>query len=547
MPENISKISIKNSTGSGYDTREIGVKCQNVEVDYNGQGQVILDVNTETSVSTKSLTKVIQDVEKNSKGKAADNHAWSDTDAGVDHGKASSTKYGHIKVGEGLYVNQDEGSPNKGATSVAFANDNEKADNKAVKANDSRLENPRKNPQELVFVNPENASGTGSRLSYDGSRKLTVGINEIGALPLSHEDEKATNYSLGHVRVVLDQGLDISDDGYLKVKFGSTSGKVCEGNDARLSNNRTPKSHASALPFQYGGGNAQNYGHVRLLDDYLGATVNKNIQKAEFSVGASAYALIEAVNKIWYSNPNSFVEFKDITKDFESGVFSTYKSKYKPGNYIKRVGRDNLTYAIVLADYNYYKIESHAERACINEDHWVAFLFGIHDEWPMNNSDNGGNFSDSFMHDRLKATINPFVTQLVGESHISKHEILMTDSSFSVQGYGWRWEPNAISMLPTETQITGAPIWSSKGYSIGSDYRQFALFKYVSPTEVFSKDFGQSYLSHESEFMWLRTSTNDKSFSAIAGNFSALYLKQGVVTLHVPQIHGVVCPYFCLN
>ena len=103
MPENISKISIKNAAGSGYDTREIGVKCQNVEVDYNGQGQVILDVNTETSVSTKSLTKVIQDVEKNSKGKAADNHAWSD--ANIDHGKASSSQYGHIKVGEGLYVN----------------------------------------------------------------------------------------------------------------------------------------------------------------------------------------------------------------------------------------------------------------------------------------------------------------------------------------------------------------------------------------------------------------------------------------------------------
>ena len=547
MPENISKISIKNSSGSGYDTREIGVKCQNVEVDYNEQGQVILDVNTETSVSTKSLTKVIQDVEKNSKGKAADNHAWSDADTGVDHGKASSTKYGHIKVGEGLYVNQDEGSPNKGATSVAFANDGEKVDNKAVKANDSRLENPRKNPQELVFVNPENASGIGSRLSYDGSRKLTVGINEIGALPLSHKDEKATNYSLGHVRVVLDQGLDINENGYLKVKFGNTSGKVCEGNDVRLSDNRTPKSHASALPFQYGGGNAQNYGHVRLLDDYLGATVNKYIQKAEFSVGASAYALIEAVNKIWYSNPNSFVEFRDITADFKSGVFSVYKSKYKPGNYIKLVGEDNLTYVLLLADYNYYKIERGATRACINEDHWVALLFGIQDEWPMNNSDNGGNFSDSFMHERLKTTINPFITQLVGESHISKHEILMTDSSFAVQGYGWRWEPNVISMLPTEVQITGVPIWSSKGYSIGSDYRQFALFKYVSPTEVFSKDFGQSYLNHESEFMWLRTSTNDNSFPAIKGNFSALYLKQGVVTLHVPQVHGVVCPYFCLN
>ena len=548
MPENISKISIKNSSGSGYDTREIGVKCQNVEVDYNKQGQVILDVNTETSVSTKSLTKVIQDVEKNSKGKAADNHAWSDADAGVDHGKASSTKYGHVKIGEGLYVNQDEGSPNKGATSVAFANDNEKADNKAVKANDSRLENPRKNPNELIFVNPENASGIGSRISYDGSRKLTIGVNEIGALPLNHKDEKATNYSLGHVRVVLDQGLDINESGYLKVKFGNTSGKVCEGNDARLSDNRTPKSHASALPFQYGGGNVQNYGHVKLLDDYLGATVNKNIQKAEFSVGASAYALIEAVNKIWYSNPNSFVEFRDITADFKSGVFSANISMYKPGNYIKiKMSNTNLTYVILLADYNYYKINSHAERASISQNHWIAFLIGIQDEWPMNNTNNGGNFKDSFMNERLFNTINPMIKELVGESHINKRDTILTDSTFNNNGYGWTWVSDCLSMLPTETQIAGTSIWSSTGSTIGVDYRQFALFRHVSPVEVFSKDFGQSYLNHEAEFMWLRTSTDNKSYPNLVGNYSALFTRQSVITSYSPEHHGIVYPYFCLN
>lgn len=548
MPENISKISIKNSSGSGYDTREIGVKCQNVEVDYNEQGQVILDVNTETSVSTKSLTKVIQDVEKNSKGKAADSHAWSDADAGVDHGKASSTKYGHIKIGEGLYVNQDERSPNKGATSVAFANDNEKADNKAVKANDSRLENPRKNPQELVFVNPENISGIGSRLSYDGSRKLTVGINEIGALPLSHKDEKATNYSLGHVKIVDNQGLDISEDGYLKVKFGDISGKVCEGNDARLSNNRTPKSHASTLPFQYGGGNVQNYGHVKLLDDYLGATVNKHIQKAEFSVGASAYALIEAVNKIWYSNPNSFVEFRDITSDFKSGVFSANISMYKPGNYIKIKYLDtNLTYVVLLADYNYYKINNHAERATISENHWIAFLIGIQDEWPMNNTNNGGNFKDSFMNERLFNTINPMIKNLVGESHINKRDTILTDSTFNSNGHGWAWVSDCLSMIPTETQIAGTSIWSSTGSTIGVDYRQFALFRYVSPAEVFSKDFGQSYLNHEAEFIWLRTSTDNKSYPNLVGNHSALFTRQSVITSYSPERHGIVYPYFCLN
>jgi len=45
--------------------------------------------------------------------------------------------------------------------------------------------------------------------------------------------------------------------------FGTTSGTVCEGNDTRLSNARTPTAHATSST-TYGQGDATNYGHVRL-------------------------------------------------------------------------------------------------------------------------------------------------------------------------------------------------------------------------------------------------------------------------------------------
>lgn len=41
----------------------------------------------------------------------------------------------------------------------------------------------------------------------------------------------------------LSGGGDLTADRTLSADFGSTAGKVCEGNDARLSDTRTPKAH----------------------------------------------------------------------------------------------------------------------------------------------------------------------------------------------------------------------------------------------------------------------------------------------------------------
>lgn len=58
--------------------------------------------------------------------------------------------------------------------------------------------------------------------------------------------------------------------------FGTTAGTVCQGNDSRLSNSRTPTSHASTAT-TYGVGSSANYGHVQLSgDDSTGTNDNAN-------------------------------------------------------------------------------------------------------------------------------------------------------------------------------------------------------------------------------------------------------------------------------
>ena len=53
-----------------------------------------------------------------------------------------------------------------------------------------------------------------------------------------------------------------SSTGAFTVSYGSSANTVCQGNDARLSNARTPTSHASSST-TYGASDATNYGHAK--------------------------------------------------------------------------------------------------------------------------------------------------------------------------------------------------------------------------------------------------------------------------------------------
>lgn len=279
MPQTISKIGIKDSSGTGYDTRDIGAKGQNVEVGYDASGKIILDVDAQTPVTTKQLTKVLQEAEKNisdlDDNKAPDNHAWSDADSEVNHGLADATHYGHIKTGNGLTNNSGEVSVTYGTTS-----------NTACEGNDSRLSNARKNPNAVTF------SDGRTNTIYDGSSAKTVTAATVGAASAGHTTINATSSILGHVKT----GTGITNNsGTISVSYGTAAGTACQGNDSRLSDARTPKSHA-ATATTYGSGTSSNYGHVKLTDTYSVTTPNASTNGANTGIAASAYALQQAYN-----------------------------------------------------------------------------------------------------------------------------------------------------------------------------------------------------------------------------------------------------------
>ena len=281
MSQTISKIGIKNSSGTGYDTRDIGAKGQNVEVGYDASDKIILDVDTQTPTTTKQLTKVLQNAENNisnlNKNKAPSSHAWSDADAGVNHGLADKTHYGHIKVGNGLTVNSGKVDVSYGTTAGT-----------ACQGNDSRLSNARKNPNAVTF-----SDGT-TNTSYDGSSAKTVTAATVGAAPAGHTTINATSSILGHVKT----GTGITNSsGTISVSYGTAAGTACQGNDSRLSNARTPKSHA-ATATTYGSGTSSNYGHVKLTDTYSVTTPNASTNGANTGIAASAYALQQAYNTL---------------------------------------------------------------------------------------------------------------------------------------------------------------------------------------------------------------------------------------------------------
>lgn len=284
----ISKIGIKDSTGSGYDTRDLGAKCQNVEVGYDSSGNIISDVDKTTPTTTKTLSTTLQTLNNSittlNKEKAPNDHSWTDGDG---YGKASATQYGHIKTGTGLYVDSDSSSTTYGATNVNFASNGESSANKAVQSNDTRLSNARKNPNAVTFTT--NAGSTG--ITYDGSAAKTVGYSTVGAAPAGHTTTAASSTILGHVKV----GTGLSaNSGALSVSYGSAAGTACEGNDSRLSDSRTPLSHAATFT-SYGGGTSDTYGHVKLEDSYTSIISGES---AAYSVAASAYALQSAYSTL---------------------------------------------------------------------------------------------------------------------------------------------------------------------------------------------------------------------------------------------------------
>ena len=283
----VSRIGIKNADGVGYDTKEIGAKAQNIVVGVNDNGDIIKDVDTEEPNTTESLSLVLSEMQKP--------HDWAD--GGRDMGKASKTKYGHVKIGDGLKIENGIVTPDFGT-----------GENQVCKGNDARLSDKR------LTLNPLIVGG--NRWNGDAELKVTPAL--IGAAPSNHVSTVATTSNFGHVKI--GTGIGTNLDGQIEVLYGSTSETACKGNDLRLSDYRTPKPHANADGNNFGIGTSELYGHVKLYDTYDYANPNIAVNGSNTGIAASSFGLQSAFKTLNEKIGLYTERFKSVAREIHTTV-----------------------------------------------------------------------------------------------------------------------------------------------------------------------------------------------------------------------------------
>lgn len=199
MSEIIKKFTI---AGASDDTRDIGAEAQNIIVSYDSNGDVIEDITVTTPDTTGSLAEDLNN-------RALKNHASSTSD----YGAASSSEYGHIKLGVGLEVDAESG-----ATRVKYGT----GSGTAAAGNDVRLSDKRVARNAVTFTD---GAAIPTEKSYDGSVAQTVSYNDVGAAKKNHasstvEYGAASKNNFGHVKI--GDGIDIAG-GVISVKAAGGS------------------------------------------------------------------------------------------------------------------------------------------------------------------------------------------------------------------------------------------------------------------------------------------------------------------------------------
>lgn len=290
----IDTINIKSAKAeSGFETRDIGAQAYNITVSYDEDGRIITGdettikgseslsqtLNTVNDDVTNTLTyvKTINDQLVNSYAKKI--HS-SDTS---EYGAASKDAYGHVKIGDGIAVND-------GVISVS-----------------------------TIQGKPLNFTDGVNVVTYDSSNEVTISADNLGALTNSHLELTATDTSLGHAKG--GTGISVVNGG-MNVLYGETAGTACEGNDARLSDSRDPIAHANENNI-YGGGTSANFGHVKITDTYSVDTPSAVEYGADTSIVPSAYALQSAYGDL----TTQMAEVKKSVSDGKSKIASAITDK----------------------------------------------------------------------------------------------------------------------------------------------------------------------------------------------------------------------------
>lgn len=290
----IDSINIKSAKAeSGFETREIGAQAYNITVSYDNNDKIITDGETAVKGSeslAQTLNTVNDDVTntleyvKNINDQLVNTYAKKiHSSTTSEYGAASKEDYGHVKIGDGIQV-QD------GVISVSTIQG-----------------------KPLKFTDGTNT------VTYDSSKEVTISADNLGALTKTHSSLAATDTVLGHVKG--GTGVTVSG-GAVNVKYGTTAGTACVGNDSRLSNARQPKTHADANN-SYGGGTSTNFGHIKLTDTYSVDTPSVVEYGADTSVAPSAYAL----QKVYNDLSTQMAETKKSVSDGKSKLASAITEK----------------------------------------------------------------------------------------------------------------------------------------------------------------------------------------------------------------------------
>ncbi len=201
------------------------------------------------------------------------------------------------------------------------------------------------------------------------------------------------------------------------------------------------------------------------------------------------------------------------------------------GDYIesKQTDSENRTIIWLIADINNYL---YSGDTALDKCHATIIpAYPLMNAQMNSDNDNTGGYKGSEIYTTTLGTtidtskqdiLNKYIVPDFG-NHIIKYKNLVSnamETSRSNQfgqnngaSSGWAWYDSQVDLM-SEVNVYGSTVWSSSGYDIGIDNRQYAIFK-------LKPEFINSYGNKRFNY-WLKAVANSTGFAHVGSNGNAL-------------------------
>ena len=342
--------------------------------------------------------------------------------------------------------------------------------------------------------------------------------------------------------------------------YGTTANTICEGNDSRLSDARTPTSHTHvkseitdfpSLATVATSGSYNDLSNKPTIPTVNNATLT--IQKN----GTNVATFTSNSNTDVTANISVPTKTSDLTND--SGFLTLeslsnnsipFHNAYPRCKYLGTSITDAQNTAIKNRTYDDLFI---GDYWTINGINWrivaIDYYFNVGDtnfgkgnvivmpdtvlyNAQMNETNiTAGGYGGSLMRTQNLNNARTIARNAFG-SHLANHRILLTSSVDASGPNGWIWYDSDGVELPNEVQIYGTRVWGSalKGYDVATQKQQFPLMA-LAPQFV---NIRQSY--------WLQ----DVSSYSVSSHFAYVYTN-GIADTYNPSNSNGVRPSVTLS